>query len=169
MTSVYKKQHAKVDEHLHCPHSMLIMLACLLQVLPYWRAAADAAGSRKVSHALAPCAKNVVFPKIRSTFFFLGGVPIIRTIVFGVCIGVPLFWGTTNCSKKAATQVLVTSQRPIGSLTRKRKHTKNSVQETKRTWHHHSSKLQMSWRSSCRLLRVSQSYIRAQGIASRLL
>ena len=33
------------------------------------------------------------FPKIRGTFL---GVPIIRIIVFGVYIGVPLFWETTT-------------------------------------------------------------------------
>ena len=43
--------------------------------------------------ALWPSPKNWDFPKLGVPFLM---APIIRTIVFGVCIGVPLFWETTK-------------------------------------------------------------------------
>ena len=47
------------------------------------------------------------FPKIRGTLL---GVPIIRLIVFfGVFVGVPLFWETTNCLGAAVKMILVDS------------------------------------------------------------
>ena len=45
------------------------------------------------------------FPKIRGTLL---GVPIIRTIVFWVYIGVPSFWETTtSCWGRVAVRVCV--------------------------------------------------------------
>ena len=49
--------------------------------------------AEKVGGISKPVGSKWGFPKVKGTFL---GVPIIRTIIIGVYIGVPLFWETTK-------------------------------------------------------------------------